>query len=156
MGTSPIAATPAGSDNTPDPTAPLMRLKAAAAIVCSLLLLSDLDETSSLPSLIAADAAAEDVIRMAPPPVRLRSAPPASPPRGRDNTSLFNIEDEEVVEVIAAVANTLPPLPPIKKASAAASADSIATKAVMAFMKSELGKTVTRLVGVAAASVTKL
>jgi hypothetical protein len=34
-GTSPIAATPAGSDKTPAPTQPLIKLKAAAAIVCS-------------------------------------------------------------------------------------------------------------------------
>lgn len=56
-----MAATPAGSDKTPDPTHPLIKLNAAAEIVCSF----------ALELGVASEAVADDaLIRIFNPPAR--------------------------------------------------------------------------------------
>jgi len=98
-----MTATPAGSDKTPLPTHPLIKLKAAAAIVCSF------DLESSL-SLLVAVAAAEDAF--------IRK-------RGRDNDSiptkvrgfLLIVSYEAVVVTARSLVTAIAEGPPIKKAS---------------------------------------
>lgn len=70
--TSPMAATPAGRDNTPDPTQPLIKLNVAMAIVSSF----DFSALSSLPLSAVPEAAAF---------IRVLIPCPRSPPRGIDN-----------------------------------------------------------------------
>ena len=69
IGTSPMAATPAGRESTPEPTAPLIMLNVADAIDCSV--------DFSSPSLSAMAAAADEDAFM--------RVTPIPPPRGRVN-----------------------------------------------------------------------
>ena len=100
-----MAATPAGSDKTPDPTHPLIRLKAAEEIVCSF------DLKSSLLSLLAVVAAVEDAFIRA-----LIPLPLFPTPRGKDRDVLLAAVRDfvfmlSVVETARIVDGT-----PIKKA----------------------------------------